>query len=268
VPTSPLEVLSLAIFWTVTALLLYWSRLPAPSRRAVAVAASAAGIAFLLVAMNTEGLRESPATAGFLVGAPLVTGRVSASASLPYYVLTAVCLMLGTAGLAVGDRTAQALRRHWLASAVGLSLLVTLVRFLLENAAAPLAWTRPVGLAWLAPIVGAFFGLSARGEGGSTWPAVRSLAAYSVLGRLPVVVLMLVATWLRLGSHYDISALSIVRNPITGQTHEFVPGSLNQLVSLVAWPQLVFWPAYTLVVGLMGVGLALLAARLFARRTA
>ena len=79
---------------------------------------------------------------------------------------------------------------------------------------------------------------------------------------------MLVATWLRLGSHYDISALSSVRNPITGRTHEFVPGSLDQLVSLIAWPQLVFWPAYTLVVGLMGVGVALLAARLFARRTA
>jgi hypothetical protein len=264
---SPIDALSLTAFWTVSAVLLCWSRLSATSRRALALAASVAGIVFLVVAMNTEGLRESPATAGFLVGAPFVTGRVSASASLPYYVLTAACLLLGTAGLAVGNRVASKMSRRWLALAIGLAVLVTTLRFLLEKAAAPLAWTRLIGLAWLAPVVGAFFALSGRAEGRSGLSVVRSLAAYSILGRLPVALFMLAATWLQLGSHYDISALDRVQNPLSGRTHDFVPGSLDQLLSLVALPQLVFWPAYTMLVGLAGAVLALVAAKLFARRS-
>ena len=51
-----------------------------------------------------------------------MTGHASASASLRYYVVTAVCLLLGTAGLAVPDETAGRLRRHWVGTAIALSL--------------------------------------------------------------------------------------------------------------------------------------------------
>src|SRR5204863_395553 len=92
------------------------------------------------------GFRESPTVAVFLLGTPYVTERASASASLPYYVLTSVFLALGFAGLALGDREARAIGRRWMVTAVALAWLVTAARFLLEKAVAPvitIAWGEP-----------------------------------------------------------------------------------------------------------------------------
>ena len=80
-------------------------------RRAVALLTSLAGIAALVVALSAHGQRETLTTGQFLLGGAYVTGHASASASLRYYVVTAVCLLLGTAGLAVPDETAGRLRR-------------------------------------------------------------------------------------------------------------------------------------------------------------
>ena len=77
---------------------------------------SLAGMAALVVALSAHGERETLTTGQFLLGGGYVTGHVSASASLRYYVATAVCLLLGTAGLAVPDQTGgaapPALGRH------------------------------------------------------------------------------------------------------------------------------------------------------------
>ena len=80
----------------------------------------------------------------FLVGPPQVTGLASASASLPYYVLTALCLLLGTLGVVASDATAELVSRRFLAWAVIVSIAVVVVRFVLEKAAAPADW-----IAWL-----------------------------------------------------------------------------------------------------------------------
>ena len=82
---------------------LFWGRLPFRWRRVLAVLTSAGGVFFLVLALNTEGLRESPSVGSFLIGTPYVSGTVSASASLPYYVVTGVLLALGFLGLAAGD---------------------------------------------------------------------------------------------------------------------------------------------------------------------
>ena len=113
-------------------------------RRGLAIVTSGAGLVFLILALNTQGLRESATTAVFLVGRPYVTGQVSASASLPYYVATALCLLLGTLGLSVSDEAARRLRARWLATAIVLSLAVTATRFWLEKVAAPDAWSYAV----------------------------------------------------------------------------------------------------------------------------
>ena len=245
----------------VTGLLLYWGRLSGPWRRAIALAASAAGLIFLFVALNKAGSREAMTTGAFLIGPGYVTGKAQASASLPYYVITGVCLLLGTTGLALPSDVARRLDDHWLASAVGLSVLVTLVRFLLEQAAAPASWTWIIGLWALAPAVGAFFFWKLR-AGPRPWrKVVVALIEYAYIVRTWVVALYLTATTFHLGSHYDLSAVVRVRNPIDGTFEVFVPGSLSHLLSLAVLPQVVFWPAYTLLAGLLGAALLRLATR-------
>jgi len=152
-----------------------------------------------------------------------------------------------------------------MATAIGLSLLVTVVRFALEKAAAPRAWTDAVGITWLVPVIGVFFALNLRAAGLHLGRLVGALLVYAFAVRGAVAALMLVATSLRLGSHYDISPLELVRDPLTRQVHEFVPGSLSQMISLAVIPQLVVWPLITVLIGLLAAGTFGLAAQLLPR---
>jgi len=244
------QALKLVVIWIIGALVLAWGRLPPPWRSGLALLASATGVVFLVLGMNSEGMREAPTMAVVLLGTPYVTGWASASASLPYYVATAACLLAGSLGLAVGDELAALLRRRWLLSAVVVSLLVTALRFLLEKAAAPVSWTMAVGIVWLAPVVGAYFAVSLRDEGKGLRHVARALVAYALVVRGAVAGLMVAATTLRLGSHYDLSPL--VRLPLLGRVREFEAGSLNQILTLGVLPQLLVWPLYTIAAGLLG----------------
>ncbi len=240
------------------AAVLWWGRLSGPWRRGVAVLTSGLGVLFLVWALGSDGRREAATTAVVVMGPAYVTAHASASASLPYYVMTAVCLLLGTAGLATSDATARRLADRWMATAIVFSLLVTATRFALDKAAAPPSWTWPMGIAWLPPIVGAFFALNARKEGRGLRSVAWSLLVYGFAVRGAVAALNVVATTLRLGSHYDISALDYIKNPITDEWHRFASGSLAQLFFLSFVPQLVIWPVYTVGIGMLGAFAALL----------
>jgi len=85
-----------------------------------------------------------------------------------------------------------------------------------------------------------------------------SLLVYGFVVRGAVAALNLVATTLRLGSHYDVSALVYIENPITGHWHHFDSGSLEQLFFLSIVPQLAIWPIYTVAMGMLGAFAALL----------
>jgi hypothetical protein len=226
-------------------------------RRRIALAWGLAGLVSLVIALNTEGSRASPTVAVFLMGAHYVTATAQASASLPFYLLSGVFLLLGFAGLAVGDEIAAGLARHPVAGATFLGIAITALRFALEKTAAPPFLTQLVGVTWLAPVVGAFFYWGARPEGRAFGSITRQLAVYAISVRSAILLLMLVATKVRLGSHYDVSPLTLVENPLTGHTHPFTPGSLDQFVSLALVPQLAVWPLYTVAAGLVGAGLAL-----------
>jgi hypothetical protein len=241
--------------WAIAATLLWWTRLPGTWRRALALLSSALGVVFLVAAVSSEGLRESQTTAVFLMGTPYVTEEASASASLPFYVLTGVCLLLGTTGLALADEDAAALGRRWLLLAIATSTAVTILRFMLEKAAAPWALTNAVGVTWMAPVVGAFFAWNLRQEGRPFRALLGALAVYAFAVRGTVAALMLAASTLRLGSHYDVSALTQVRNPLSGEYHTFAAGSLKQVLQLGVVPQLVAWPVYTILAGLLGAAL-------------
>ena len=240
-------------------MLLWWGRMPGETRRAIALASSAVGLIMLMLALNTEGQREAPTTAEFLLSGRYVTGHVSASASLPYYVITSVCLLLGTAGLVVPDHQARRLDGHWFAAAVALSLGVTALRFALEKVAAPTHWTNAVGITWLPPVIGAYFLLHLRERGLGFRAVAARLFAYAVISRSVVTLLMVAATINRLGSHYDLSGFTRVRVPVSGAIHHFAPGSWEQIAFLGAIPQLTFYVAQTVAMGLIGACLFALA---------
>src|SRR5512145_3024785 len=115
----------------------WWPRLSASSRRRLSIAASFAGIGFLVAALRSEGLRESALTSLVLVGPATLTARASASASLYYYVLSGVCLVLGFAGLIFSDALARFLRPRPLLSSVAVARRVLVVRLLRGNSEAP-----------------------------------------------------------------------------------------------------------------------------------
>jgi len=247
-------VLTTVGIWAVAAALLAWGDLPGRLRLGLSLTVSVAGLVFLVLATSTEGFRETQSTTVFLVGPPQVTGLASASASLPYYVLTAFCLLLGTLGVVASDGAAQMASRRFLAWAVVVSLTVVVVRFLLEKAAAPADWVRAFGVFWLPPVVGAWFYLHGRAQGAGPGRLAVWLLAYALLVRGFVAALYVVATRFHLGSHFDLSSVTLAEG-FWGKVYHFQPGSFTQLASLALIPQLVVWPLFTVTAGFLGAGM-------------
>jgi hypothetical protein len=228
----------------------WWPRLAASQRRRLSLATSLAGLGSLVAALRSEGLRESALTSLVLVGPATLTARASASASLYYYVLTGACLLLGFTGLIFSDWLARWLRPRPLLSSVAVAWLVTVVRLLLEKSAAPALLVEAVGVTWLAPVAGAYLALALRAEGAGSGGLLRELLRYAFLVRGFVAVVGVVATRLAAGTHYDVSSLTEVAVAFGRGTWVFVPGSWEQLVWLTLLPQLVIWPAFTVLAGM------------------
>jgi hypothetical protein len=258
-PATLSRMMAAPLVWVAAATLLWWGRLGGEARRGIALASSAVGLIMLMLALNTEGQREAPTTAEFLLSGRYVTGHVSASASLPYYVITGVCLLLGTAGLVVPDHQARRLDGHWFAAAVLLSLGMTALRFALEKVAAPTSWTNLIGVTWLGPVVGAYFLLHLSERGLGMRAVALRLLGYALVVRSTVTLLMVAATTYRLGSHYDLSGFTEVRVPIIGARYHFQSGSWDQIAFLGAVPQLTVYVAFTVATGLIGAWLFALA---------
>ena len=228
----------------------WWPRLPAAHRRRLSIATSLAGLGFLVAALRSEGLRESALTSLVLVGPATLTARASASASLYYYVLTGVCLLLGFAGLILSDPLARWLRPRPLLSSVAVAWLVTVVRLLLEKSAAPALLVDAVGVTWLAPVAGVYLALALRREAGGPTALLQVLLRYAFLVRGFVALVGVVATRLGAGTHYDVSPLTQVEVAFAAGSWVFAPGSWEQLFWLTLLPQLVIWPAFTVLAGI------------------
>ena len=197
-----------------------------------------------------EGLRETATPSMIVLGPAYLAGTASAAASLHYYVLTAVCLLLGFAGLTLGDPLARWLREHWIISAVALAWLVTVIRFLLERSAAPPWLTAVVGVTWMAPVAGAWFATSLRDGDRHPRALLPPLVAYAYLVRGFVALVAVMATRLHLGTHYDVSSLVQVSLAMSESVYTFESGSAAQILWLTLVPQLVVWPLFTVATGL------------------
>ena len=249
------RILALVGAWGVALLFLFWGSLPFRWRRVLALLTSACGLAFLVLGLQAEGRRESPTVGSILMGAPYVAERVSASASLPYYVVTGVLLALGFVGLALGDEVALALSARPLLNAVVLSWTVTGLRVVLEKAAAPEPWARLVGITWLAPVVGAYFALCLRREGrGLQATSSCHLVAYAFAVRGTVAA----GHARRVGAPARhplrrFAARAASSDP--GPAVSLEPGRFTSILAIAGFSQLVFWPLYTVLSGLVGAAL-------------
>jgi hypothetical protein len=238
----------------------WWPRLSAAHRRRLSIATSLAGLGFLVAALRSEGLRESALTSLVLVGPATLTARASASASLYYYVLTGVCLLLGFAGLIFSDALARWLGPRALLSSVAVAWLVTVVRLLLEKSAAPALLVEAVGVTWLAPVAGVYLAMALRPERGGATGLLQLLLRYAFLVRGFVALVGIVATRLEAGTHYDVSPLTEVAVAFAEGAWVFAPGSWEQLFWLTLLPQLVIWPAFTVLTGMAAGAVVLLLA--------
>lgn len=235
----------------------WWPRLSASHRRRLSIATSLAGLGFLVAALRSEGLRESALTSLVLVGPATLTARASASASLYYYVLTGVSLLLGFAGLILSDPIARWLRPRPLLSSVAVAWLVTVVRILLEKSAAPSLLVEAMGVTWLAPVAGVYLALALRADRPGAGVLLRVLLRYAFLVRGVVALVGVAATRFAAGTHYDVSPLTEVAAGFGARSLVFAPGSWDQLLWLTLLPQLVIWPAFTVLVGMAAAGVAL-----------
>jgi hypothetical protein len=235
----------------------WWPRLPATQRRRLSIATSLAGLGFLVAALRSEGLRESALTSLVLVGPATLTARASASASLYYYVLTGVCLLLGFTGLIFSDPLARWLKPRPLLSSVAVAWLITVARLLLEKSAAPQVLVEAVGVTWLAPVAGVYLALALRPAGGGPTALLQALLRYAFLVRGFVALVGVLATRLAAGTHYDVSPLTEVAVAFAAGTWVFAPGSWEQLFWLTLLPQLVIWPAFTVLAGIAAGALVL-----------
>jgi hypothetical protein len=248
--------LTVALAATLAVPMHWWPRLAATHRRRLALATSLAGLGFLVAALRSEGQRDTALRSLVLVGPATATAHASATASLYYYVLTGFCLLLGFTGLIASDPLARWLRPRALLSTVAVAWLVTLVRALLEKSAAPPVLVDAVGVTWLAPVAGAYLAVALqprRSGAAALWP---ELLRYAYLVRLVIAAVGVTATRLGAGTHYDVSPLTEVAVAFADRTWVFEAGSWTQLFWLTLLPQLLIWPAFTVLVGMAGAALA------------
>jgi hypothetical protein len=234
----------------------WWPRLEAPHRRRLSIATSLAGLGFLVAALRSEGQRDAALRSLVLVGTATSTAHASAVASLYYYVLTGFCLLLGFTGLIASDPLARWLRPRALLSSAAVAWLVTLVRALLEKSAAPPLLVDALGVTWLAPFAGAYLAIALEPRRLGARALVPSLFRYAYAVRGLVAVVGVTATRLEAGTHYDVSPLTEIAVAFSERTWVFEPGSWTQLFWLTLLPQLVIWPAFTVLVGMAGAALA------------
>lgn len=104
-----------------------------------------------------------------------------------------------------------------------------------------------IGITWLAPIFAIYFAIKLVGAPGALWKnLMKTLVAYGLAARIPVIIIMGLAIFGNWGTHYD--AISPQMPDATPMTRFLVGGVATQLVAWIG-----FWTVgIGTIVGLVG----------------
>jgi hypothetical protein len=134
-----------------------------------------------------------------------------------------------------------------------IALAVTLLRFMLEKFAVSQSLAEVFGIGWLTVPFAIYF----------AWRAHRwrelfvNLVFFVWSARLPVVILMVFASYLHWGTHYDVSSLTQLDTQWGRLSYQ--PNSLRQHLHVIYLAQLVIMPVYSMAMGMLaGAGIFIL----------
>jgi hypothetical protein len=134
-----------------------------------------------------------------------------------------------------------------------IALGITSLRFTLEKLEVSQTVVDAVGIGWLTLPFAIYFALRVR-----RWAELfTNLALYALAARIPVAILMILASYLHWGSHYDISSLTHLDTQWGRLNYE--ANSFRQHLHIIYLAQLVIMPIYGIITGMIaGAGVFLL----------
>jgi hypothetical protein len=232
-------------FWSaVVYLVLAEGRVPTASRRVAPRLTLASAIAAFGVAPFVQG--EYRADVSLFIGGPNAYDVESIERSY-----TALAVGLGVVLLALAALArwgARLVGSHPLAQAAALTIVVIALRVTFEKLGVPLSLATFVGIIWLVVPLPVYFAVRAARLGSQRrfW---RWSVAYAIGTRLLVVMVMLIATYFELGTHFDNSG--VTRFEVFGKVYDVEPHSWGQYGNLILFPQLVLWTGLTLVASVL-----------------
>jgi hypothetical protein len=126
-----------------------------------------------------------------------------------------------------------------------IALAVTLLRFTLEKFAVSQSLSEVAGIGWLTVPFAIYFALRTH-----RWRELFvNLALFVWSARLPVVILMVFASYLRWSTHYDISSLTHLDTQWGRLNYQ--PNSFRQHLHMIYLAQLVIMPLYSMATGML-----------------
>lgn len=237
----------------VTALVIfYWRTIPYFWRNVISGLAGISGLATIIFGLTLK----SPSVAGIeaiFFGTAYETSREIHAGYLSSLVFGLGLILFALAGCFPGLLKRFSWTEHILFVPLSLSVVFLIWRLLLEKTAAPSALSSMIGMIWLPPAIGVFLAFELTGKKHRVKELIRTLAMYAWLARSLVAVLMVTLSFLKLGSHYDISAVTSIDSPFGKRSYS--PNSFRHHLELIYIPQLLFWPLVTIVAGWLCGGL-------------
>lgn len=227
-----------AIGWTV----FRWSALPPLARAWIERALLIAAIVSFAAAPFLHGDLSQPM--GPFIGGPHLYPAETIERSARTAAMGVGLLFAGLFALA---RWGSPLPwHHPVANAGALTLVVLVLRVLLEKLGLPLGVVTLFGIIWLIVPVAAYLGVEAA-KTGSLRRFWGWMLGYTYAIRIFIVGVMLVATHFHLGTHFDNSA--VTRFTAFGREVRLEANSWAQYRTLIVVPQLVAWAGLTLLAG-------------------
>jgi hypothetical protein len=232
-------------FWSLVSwLVLRWRSLPVVVQTGVPKILVASGFACCAVAPFAKDFYSEEVI--LYIGGPN-----------PYHVetvqrtYTTLAFGIGLALMALGALAHWGDRLPWkspLGQAVKLTLIVILLRVYCEKLGVPQSVAMFIGIIWLIVPLAVYFGAEAA-KAASQAAFWRWLLSYTFIIRVLILVIMVLATYFRWGTHFDNS--SVTSYKLGSTVYHVESGSWEQYRNLILFPQLILWPAVTLLAGLV-----------------